>query len=81
MPNKANTIPHFAKIARLKGVTWVINANEKTMTAPPINMSKLRCAVETCMAIRLAVNMVVVKEAAANNPQNKPDAQSIAVLL
>jgi len=65
VPNNAKTIPHFAKISKLKGVTWVYKLKPNTITAPPNNMYKLLCADEMPNATLLAVNMVVVKEAAA----------------
>ena len=77
VPNNAKTIPHLAKISKLKGVVCVYKLNPKTITAPPNNIYKLLWADEIPNATLLAVNIVVVKEAAAKIPQNNPFAQSI----
>ena len=39
--NKAKTIPHLAKISKLKGVVCVYKLKPKTITAPPNNIYKL----------------------------------------
>ena len=80
VPKRASMIPHFMKISKLKGVVCVAIANPVTITAPPRSMNKLRCADETCVATRLAVNMVVVKEVAAKSPKTMPR-QSNSTLL
>lgn len=80
VPKSARKIPHFRKILKLNGVVCVKNAKANTIIAPPKSMYKLRCAEEIPMATLLAVNMVVVNEAAANNPQKIP-LQSISTVL
>lgn len=80
VPKSASIIPHFMKISKLKGVVCVAIANPVTIKAPPRSMYKLRCAEETCVAKRLAVNMVVVKEVAAKSPKTIPR-QSNSTLL
>ena len=78
VPKRATIIPHFKKISKLNGVDCVTIEKRKTMIAPPWSMYRLRCAEVIFVATRLAVNMVVVKEAAAKIPQNNPR-QSIAI--
>ena len=80
VPKSARKIPHFKKIATLKGVVCVNKAKAKTITAPPKSIYKLRCAEEMPRATLLAVNMVVVNEEAANKPQMIP-LQSIGLVL
>ena len=70
-------IPHFAKISKLKGVTCVNKENVNTITAPPRIIYKLRCVDEIEVATRFAVNIVVVKEAAASKPNKIPTGQLI----
>ncbi len=69
VPNNAKTIPHFRKIAKLKAVVCVANAKPKTIIAPPNSIYRLRCAEEILRAILFAVNIVVVKDAAAKIPK------------
>jgi len=67
-----------ANISKLKGVVCVNSANPATITAPPKSIYKLLCADEIPNATLLAVNIVVVNEQAAKNPNNIP-IQSISI--
>ena len=72
VPNKEIISPHFKKIPKLNGVICVQIEKPKTIIEPPRSMYKLRCAADIFVATLLAVNMVVVKDIAANIPQNMP---------
>ncbi|MNY32357.1 hypothetical protein D3C86_1665660 [compost metagenome] len=81
VPNRERTIPHFKNMLTSKGVFCVINAKVSTMIPPPKSMYKLLWAEDIPKAIRLAVNIVVVKEAAAINPQAIPRQSRVASVL
>jgi hypothetical protein len=65
MVPKGQNNSHLRKMSKLYGAVCVATENEKTITAPPSNIYKLRWAEEISIATRLAVNIVVVNEAAA----------------
>ena len=65
------------KISKFNAPICVKAEKVNTITAPPKSIYKLLCAEEIPNATLFAVNIVVVKEAAAKIPQNNPFAQSI----
>jgi hypothetical protein len=71
---------HLRKMSKLYGAVCVATENEKTITAPPVTYINY-VGRRNFYCHRLAVNIVVVNEAAAKSPHNSIPSKGTSFLI